>query len=378
MTIYAFSGKIGVGKDYCANYLRNKLKLTNYAWICFADPIKMEVICKDKINYNDVYVKKTTESRILLQKRGTEEGRNIYGFDIWVNYLKTLIKIYKERGVENFIITDVRFMNEYLALLELNAYIIRINAPIRNHKKICLEIGKDLDIDNDDEDYNKIKYHLSETNLDNVNFTTTINNDIGCDIEKEMKFIDIKRYELIVLEGNIASGKSTLLNKYESDKYNIIEEPLDKWDFIFDVYYKDVKKYGFAFQINALYTRYQLLVDKVKYDKINVMERYIFSDNYVFTEVLNQLKIISDEEMKVYKNIFQDILSKLIKKGLLPDKMIYIDTSPHNCNERRKVRGRASEENIDLDYLKLIDKEHKKLINIYKEHNINVEYLDNN
>lgn len=113
--------------------------------------------------------------RQLLQKFGTEVGRNISP-NLWVealmnNYIKAKLDGYEE----NWIITDVRFENEANAIRENNGILIRIN---RNT--------------------NLKDEHLSETALDNYkNFDLVIDNNGTIDelIDKVYDFM--KNFNLI-------------------------------------------------------------------------------------------------------------------------------------------------------------------------------------
>ena len=83
---------------------------------------------------------------------------------------------------------------------------------------------------------------------------------------------------IIYLEGNIGSGKSTLiefLQTYITEKNldaDVILEPVEEWmetkdsneTNILEHYYQDAKKYGFAFQINALLSRVKKVEEKIR------------------------------------------------------------------------------------------------------------------
>ena len=116
-----------------------------------------------------------TAPRLLLQLLGTKCGRNIIHPNIWVNSLMSEYKLIKDTKVSeflkaeglpetmnggkeyypNWIITDMRFLNEMEAVKKRNGITIRVN---RN-----LEESKDQ--------------HESETELDNAEFDYVINND---------------------------------------------------------------------------------------------------------------------------------------------------------------------------------------------------------
>lgn len=167
MTIIGLCGKMGVGKDYIAtNYIIPIIE-THLKQRCLqlsiADQIKANVMSKNNVPYEDVYVRKTDETRRLLQREGTENGRNIIGKDIWLKYFDNWCKIFAGRGIDHFVVCDVRFMNEVEYIKRMNGVIIKVDAPIRNNNRLMQESNGNQEI------YNKIKSHESECNLDELN-----------------------------------------------------------------------------------------------------------------------------------------------------------------------------------------------------------------
>lgn len=190
MQLYGFSGKISSGKNFISEQIFNKyinsIDPKNTLVLSFADHFKVDVCTKDKIYYDRVFVKKDNESRKLLQLRGTEQGRKLYGENIWVDTLATWMKLYHSRGVTRFIICDVRFKNEVEFIKSLGGKVIRINAINRNLDAIKREAGDDINL------FNSIKNHVSETELDDyTGFDLVVNNDYGQ--EQEVDTI-IKNY----------------------------------------------------------------------------------------------------------------------------------------------------------------------------------------
>lgn len=211
--IIGISGKKGHGKDTVGDMLRTALyrTRTEYGWqICkFADTLK-DMVCMligctraqledpvfkntelgeswvtysvndnnrtrdtwvvagdERSIYNkyNVYSKNKLTPRLLLQLLGTECGRNIIHPNIWIN---ALFGKYKQRPVgkpyndqnrrileyPNWIITDVRFINEVEAIKERGGIIIRVNNP---------------NVESTDR-------HISETELDNYSFDYIVEN----------------------------------------------------------------------------------------------------------------------------------------------------------------------------------------------------------
>jgi len=84
--LYGFSGKLGSGKNFIAEKVFKEMFYDVPTLImAFADQFKIDCIVLDNINREEIFHKKTETSRKMLQKRGTEEGREKYGEDIWVN-----------------------------------------------------------------------------------------------------------------------------------------------------------------------------------------------------------------------------------------------------------------------------------------------------
>lgn len=161
--IIAFSGKLGSGKNYIAEQLfKNMLSpQTPTLVMAFADQLKVDCCVKDGIDYHRAFITKDEESRILMQKRGTEEGRHKYGEDIWIKTMDTWIRVYMSRGINQFIITDARFPNEVDWIQKNGGMVVRVEAPKRNLDALEQESGGDPDFKD------KIANHASEVSLDN-------------------------------------------------------------------------------------------------------------------------------------------------------------------------------------------------------------------
>lgn len=182
--IIGISGKMGCGKDYvCNNLIIPLLKKLDksYLQVSFADQLKINTMTKSNMSFDDVYVNKTTHSRKLLQREGTELGRNVYGKDIWIKYLDNWISLYKFRGIENFICTDVRFLNEIEYIKQKHGIIIKIISKTRNLQRLEFESDGDKNI------MSMLQEHPSECDLDNVpddSFDIVIQNEIGHNLDQ--------------------------------------------------------------------------------------------------------------------------------------------------------------------------------------------------
>jgi hypothetical protein len=190
--IIGIAGKMGCGKDYtCNNLVIPILKYYNHTFlqVSFADQIKINVMTKNQISFDDVYINKTQKTRRLLQLEGTENGRDILGKDIWIRYLENWIKVHESRGIQNFICTDVRFPNEFDYIKDHGGIVLRIDAPERNIKRLLSESRGDTNV------LETLKNHRSECDLDNLGdecFDLIIKNDPGVNIlDYYPKLLDI-------------------------------------------------------------------------------------------------------------------------------------------------------------------------------------------
>ena len=187
MEIIGLMGHQGVGKNYIADLLLKNLPTKNTIIIAFADHFKVDCICKHNCDYNKVFGEKDYETRRLLQKVGTEEGRNKFGENIWINVVETWIKLLNERGVNRFIISDVRFVNEAEWVKKMNGILIKIDAP----KRFRIRLEKETN--NNEELINQIKNHKSEIMIDEYKeYDILIKNDLddNLEIEKIIEKID--------------------------------------------------------------------------------------------------------------------------------------------------------------------------------------------
>ena len=172
------SGKLGSGKDYITNHvIIPVIEKMGYRYLqcAFADQIKINVMTKNNISYEDVYENKTPDSRRLLQVEGTEVGRT-QDKNIWVKYLDNWVKVHENRGINVYIISDVRFKNEYYYVKgeDRIGLMLRVVAPNRNQERLLRESKGDNDL------LSKISSHASECDLDdfpNDMFDMIVSND---------------------------------------------------------------------------------------------------------------------------------------------------------------------------------------------------------
>ena len=183
-----------------------------------------------------------------------------------------------------------------------------------------------------------------------------------------------KRPLMISIEGNIGSGKSSILHHLEqyfnytdhgiNRNIMFLKEPVDEWATICDAsgetilakFYKDPAKYAFAFQIMAYATRLNSLRKTIAENPectILICERSLEADKQIFANMLHDDGLIDDVSYQIYCRNFSEYAP-----DFKVDKVVYIDASPEKCFSRIAKRSRNGESNIELAYLEKCKKYH--------------------
>ena len=184
--------------------------------------------------------------------------------------------------------------------------------------------------------------------------------------------------KIISIEGNIGSGKSTLI-KMLKKKENLIflPEPVDEWNKIVDSngtnilekYYSNQKRYAFSFQMMAYITRLkQLLECNASENSIIITERCLYTDREIFAKMLYDSGMIEDIEYSIYLHWFDYFI-----KNIEINHFIYLRNDPEVCLQRIHIRDRKGE-TIPIEYLINCHKYHENWLN-NKE---NILVLDGN
>lgn len=192
---------------------------------------------------------------------------------------------------------------------------------------------------------------------------------------------------IFTLEGNIGAGKSSLLAKLENLKFNkehiVVFEPVDEWmqakatptgPSIFEQYYADKKRYGFMFQMYALQSRMQHMLNVIveNPNKIIICERCHLTDNEVFAQMLKDDGTISFEEYFVYKSWY-DFMMSVVHPQIAG--VLYLQVSPETCVNRIMKRDRNGEQNIQISYIKQLHAQHENWLT-FKTNNYPVHVID--
>lgn len=179
--------------------------------------------------------------------------------------------------------------------------------------------------------------------------------------------------KIISIEGNIGSGKSTVVNNLK-DYYSenkplkgiyFLEEPVSEWvqiqdstgKNIIEKFYENQKRYSFSFQMMAYISRLAMLKRAVKEcqekeHRIIVCERSLQTDKNVFCKMLYDSGKIEDVEFQIYNKWFDEFIKEIPKIHF-----IYIVVDPKIAYERIIQRSRKGE-TIEPSYLQMCSDYH--------------------
>jgi deoxyadenosine/deoxycytidine kinase len=175
---------------------------------------------------------------------------------------------------------------------------------------------------------------------------------------------------LFTIEGNIGSGKSTIINELKNTEtingidVIFVDEPVHIWETIVDKngvnmiekFYSDPVRYSFTFQMMAFISRYTLLNDAIEANpnSIIITERCLLTDYNIFAKMLHEKGDMSDIELDIYKRWFDYFNRNIVIAGI-----IYIRCDPKVSHERCVHRNRKGE-TIPLEYIVMCHDKHEE------------------
>ena len=164
---------------------------------------------------------------------------------------------------------------------------------------------------------------------------------------------------LVLLEGNIAAGKTTLGERLAaSEHFAFYPEPLSQWQTGYAAnllarFYTDTPRWAFTMQIGAFVTRANALALR-KEGEHAVFERSIYCDRHVFAKNLYETGLLDETEWGVYIQ-FWEYASAAVPR---PDAILYLRTPAEECYRRLQARARAEESAVSLAYLQQLEAQH--------------------
>jgi len=163
MEVYGFAGKMGAGKNTAAELLKGYLQSQGKSVAIMAYADRLKEIVADIFAFSNEQVYGGTKNivdprynitpREAMQKFGTEYIRHLVP-NFWVEHLMSQLDDREDGyGTDVVFITDVRFINEALAIQERGGKIFNIERGERNefnggHISENIDVNPDICVDN--------------------------------------------------------------------------------------------------------------------------------------------------------------------------------------------------------------------------------------
>ena len=142
----------------------------------------------------------------------------------------------------------------------------------------------------------------------------------------------------ICIEGNIGSGKTTIINiiknNFNNNRTIFVPDTINNWKNkeLLNNFYLNTNRYALLMELKST-------SDKIKYIN-NINKQILFfskswmSDKYCYMKTLKELNYILPSEFNTYNNTYE------LMKNSMPniDLMIYVKNSVSNCYENIKDR----------------------------------------
>jgi deoxyguanosine kinase len=158
------------------------------------------------------------------------------------------------------------------------------------------------------------------------------------------------RYDYIVFEGNIGTGKTSLATRVAEDfGTRLVLERFADNPFL-PMFYEHPQRYAFPLELSFLADRYQQLTDELAPRELfrqQTVSDYILSKSLIFANVT-----LKDSENLLYQRLFHIINPHLPK----PDLLVYLHKDVPNLRKNIRLRGREYEQKIGEDYLASLEK----------------------
>ncbi|XP_005916379.1 deoxyguanosine kinase, mitochondrial [Haplochromis burtoni] len=195
------------------------------------------------------------------------------------------------------------------------------------------------------------------------------------------------RVRRVSIEGNIAVGKSTFAKLLQSAcaDWEVVAEPVSKWQNIesetskgqgvppqttvsnlLQMMYQDPQRWSYTFQTYSCMSRLRTQLQppparllQSKGTPVQVYERSVYSDRYIFALNMFELGCINTTEWAVYQD-WHSLLVEQFGHQVELEGIIYLSAPPEKCMERLQRRGRAEEEGVKLDYLDKLHSQHER------------------
>lgn len=179
-------------------------------------------------------------------------------------------------------------------------------------------------------------------------------------------------WDMIVIDGVVGVGKTTLMNIMAEKGYVSFEEPVVD-NPILEKFYYDRERYSFSLQIFFLNKRFKHIKEASKV-KNAVMDRSIYGD-VIFAKMLKDAGEMCIEEFDLYAELFEN----MIEHCKAPKLLVYLETSVDAAMDKINRRGREYEKIVERGYWEKLNSNYRAYFDDYNISpilKINVEELD--
>jgi deoxyguanosine kinase len=157
------------------------------------------------------------------------------------------------------------------------------------------------------------------------------------------------KYDYLVIEGNIGTGKTSLATKISKDfNTRLILERFAENPFL-PLFYEQQNRYAFPLELSFLADRYQQLKDELASPELfqqQTVSDYVLSKSLIFASIT-----LKNDECTLYQRLFHIINPHLPK----PDLLVYLHKDVPLLKKNIAHRGRSYEQNIEAEYLKKLE-----------------------
>jgi deoxyadenosine/deoxycytidine kinase len=179
-------------------------------------------------------------------------------------------------------------------------------------------------------------------------------------------------WNMLVIDGVVGVGKTTLMKILHEGGYKPFEEPVYD-NPILEKFYYDRTRYSFPLQIFFLNKRFKHIKEASMVHNA-VMDRSIYGD-VIFAKMLQESGEMSPEEFDLYLELFQN----MIEHCMPPKLMVYLEISVDEAARRIQKRGRDYEKIVERGYWESLNSNYRHYFDSYSISpilKINVDNLD--
>lgn len=180
---------------------------------------------------------------------------------------------------------------------------------------------------------------------------------------------------IITIDGNIGVGKTSLLMHIHKNHGRHIDiEPIQKWK----PYLEKINKLPII-GYNSIWFEFQEIVWQDRAVLQNNSSHAIYYERSplctfnTFVEMIKNNNNINNEEYSILEQMYENT-----KKQNIPNKYVYLQTSPEICYSRINSRGRECENNISIEYIEKIHYYHERFFQNLKNQGYDVTIIDAN